>query len=61
MFLNEEYSFTIKNHGNAKSKDVPFKRTQTSTLNDLKAEVKLKPPRVAWDNVVESSGGIKAV
>ena len=61
QFRSEVQAFTITPHGNSKSSNKSFIRTQKSALDDLKENVKHNlQPRIAMNSVSENRGGINS-
>ena len=60
QFIDDSHTITLSSHGNSKCKEIPYMRTQRSTLDALKNHVKTKPPRITIDLVQEDLGGIRS-
>lgn len=48
----------IRSHGNSKSEERPYYRTQPSTIQAIKDECKTKTASMAYSDVFEAAGGI---
>jgi hypothetical protein len=61
QFDEKEHDFVITSHGNAKiSKPKAYKRTQKSTMENMKTSASLSKPRVLFDELTEKNGGIRS-
>ena len=58
QFTGEEHRFTVRQHGNSKQGEIPYVRTQNSTIKCLKEAVCKSQPRMAIDKVAGEQGGM---
>ena len=57
QFGEKEHDFLISSDGNAKVAKA-YKRTQKSTMDNIKTDARLSKPRVVFDELMEKNGGI---
>ena len=57
QFDEKEHDFLISSHGIAKVSKA-YKRTQKSTMDNIKTDARLSKPRVVFDELTEKNGGI---
>ena len=57
QFDEKEHVFLISSHGNAKVSKA-YKRTQKSTMDNIKTDARLSKPQVVFDELMEKNGGI---
>ena len=54
----KKVSVKVMPHGNSKTNERPYYRTQASTIEAIKEECKIKNPSAAYNDVFEAAGGI---
>ena len=60
QFDEKEHDFLISSHGNAKVSKA-YKRTQKSTMDNIKTDARLSKPRVVFDELTEKNGAFTPV